>query len=189
MPNQTNPQYDALSRAFHWITAIAVALAFVLGPEGFGKLMDDGVDPATHIDIVLHESLGMLVLVLTLVRLVWVIFRPAAPVVEISLWMRLAAIGAKLGLWVLMLVLPITALLTLGSEGYPMTLLGGVHVVPMPWLSDSAIGSMLDWGEVHGLLGDLILILAGLHSVAALYHHVVLKDRVLATMLPFLNKR
>lgn len=189
MPNNTNPQYDMLSRAFHWITAIAVLLAFVLGPEGFGKLIDDGVDPATHLDIVLHESLGILVLFLTVLRLLWVIFRPAAPVVEIALWMRLAALGAKLALWVLMLALPVTALLTLGSEGNPMTLLGGVHVVPMPWLSESSVGSMLDWGEVHGLLGDLILIIAGLHSVAALFHHFVLKDRVLATMLPFLHKR
>ena len=33
-------------------------------------------------------------------------------------------------------------------------------------------------------IGDAILWLAGLHALAALYHHLVLKDGVLASMLP-----
>jgi len=37
---------------------------------------------------------------------------------------------------------------------------------------------------VHQFLGDAIMWLAGLHSAAALYHHFMLKDGVLATMLP-----
>jgi bifunctional ADP-heptose synthase (sugar kinase/adenylyltransferase) len=36
----------------------------------------------------------------------------------------------------------------------------------------------------HGFLGDAIVWLAGLHAVAAIYHHVILKDGVLASMLP-----
>jgi cytochrome b561 len=41
--------------------------------------MRDGLDPATRWDIVWHESLGVSVFVLTLLRLVWVALRPAAP--------------------------------------------------------------------------------------------------------------
>jgi cytochrome b561 len=37
---------------------------------------------------------------------------------------------------------------------------------------------------LHTWLGDAILWLAGIHALAALYHHVVLKDDVLAAMLP-----
>lgn len=40
--------------------------AFVLGQEHFGRQMEQGMDLATHIDIVLHGSLGMLVMALTL---------------------------------------------------------------------------------------------------------------------------
>ncbi|MEX3946040.1 cytochrome b, partial [Paraburkholderia sp. BR10937] len=36
----------------------------------------------------------------------------------------------------------------------------------------------------HKWLGDTIMWLAGFHAFAALYHHVVLKDDVLITMLP-----
>ena len=66
----SSPRYDFLSRAFHWVTAIVVTIAFILGPEGFGRLMRQGVDPATRSDIVWHESLGLLVLLLTLLRLI-----------------------------------------------------------------------------------------------------------------------
>lgn len=67
-PSHT-PRYDAVSRVFHWLTAVAVVIAFILGPGGFGRLMRNGVDPATRLDIVWHESLGLLVFGLTAVRL------------------------------------------------------------------------------------------------------------------------
>jgi cytochrome b561 len=38
---------------------------------------------------------------------------------------------------------------------------------------------------VHGFLGDAVMWIAGLHAAAAIYHHVVLKDGVLASMLRF----
>jgi len=38
--------------------------------------------------------------------------------------------------------------------------------------------------EIHTWLGDVVLWVAGLHAAAALYHHVLLLDGVLASMLP-----
>lgn len=184
MQPQSPTRYDGLSLAFHWITAIAVAIAFVLGPGGFGRLMHQGVDPATRSDIVWHESLGLLVLALTLLRLVWMAVRPAAPRFDMSQAMELAAKAVRLGLWLLMLALPLTALLALGSEGHPLTLLGGLRVDQMPLIANSGLAHLADWGDVHGFLGDAIMALAGLHAVAAIYHRVVLKDGVLQSMLP-----
>lgn len=183
--NQSNPaRYDALSRALHWATALVVAVAFVLGPEGFGRLMHQGVDPASHSDIVWHESLGVLVFSLTLLRLLWVAFRPAAPKFHTGgtwAWLSKLVHGA---LWTLLLALPATALLALGSEGHPLTLLGGVRVDQMPLVAHSALAELADWGDVHGLLGNVLVWLAGLHAAAAIYHHVALKDGVLLSMLP-----
>jgi cytochrome b561 len=184
MNKQTSSHYDPLSRAFHWLTAIVVAVAFILGPGGFGRLMRQGVDPATHSDIVWHESLGLLVLALTLLRLVWVALRPAAPQFEMASWMTTLAKLTHLALWALMLALPATALLALGSEGHPLTLLGGVRLDQMPLIANSSLAGLADWGDVHGFLGDAIMALAGLHAAAAIYHHVVVKDGVLLSMLP-----
>ncbi|TAL87184.1 MAG: hypothetical protein EPN74_02555, partial [Rhodanobacter sp.] len=38
--------------------------------------------------------------------------------------------------------------------------------------------------EIHTWLGDAIMWLAGLHALASLFHHFVLKDGVFASMLP-----
>jgi len=38
--------------------------------------------------------------------------------------------------------------------------------------------------EVHEILANALVILAGLHAVAALVHHWILRDRTLARMLP-----
>lgn len=178
------PRYDALSRILHWLTAIAVTVAFTLGPDGFGRLMHQGVDPATRSDIVWHESLGLLVLALTGLRLLWLALRPPAPQFPMDSRMRRASRLMHLALWALLLALPLTALLALGGEQHPLTLLGGVRVDRMPLIADSALAHLADWGEVHEFLGDAILWLAGLHAAGALVHHLVLKDGVLAAMLP-----
>ena len=182
--NSSHTHYDTLSRALHWLTAIAVIAAFILGPEHFGREMRNGLDPATRIDIVLHESLGILVMALTLLRLVWVAVRPAKPSFDMPAWMHIASKATQGLLWLMLLAVPVSAMLTLGSEGHPLTLLGVIRVNDMPFIAQSAIADMTDWGEVHELLGNAIMWLSGLHAVAAIYHHRILKDGVLLSMLP-----
>jgi cytochrome b561 len=184
MTQSSDARYDTISRAFHWITAIVVTIAFILGPSGFGRLMRQGVDPATRSDIVWHESLGIVILMLTLLRLVWVMVRPAAPQFRMAGWMHQASGLTHLALWALLVALPVTAFLTLGSENHPLTLLGAVRVDHMPLIAQSPVARWANWGDVHKFLGDAIMWLAGLHAVAAIFHHVVLKDGVLAAMLP-----
>lgn len=184
MPQPETTHYDGPSRYLHWITAIIATIAFILGPEHFGRLMRNGVDPASRSDIVWHESLGILVFALTAARLVWVALRPAPPHFETAAWMALAAKLLHVVLWVLLLLLPITAILSLGGEGHPLTLLGGLRIDRMPAIADSAVAKLADWGEVHGFLGDTLMWLAGVHAGAAIVHHVALKDGVLASMLP-----
>jgi cytochrome b561 len=181
----TNTQhYDRVSIALHWLTAIVVTIAFVLGPEHFGRLMRDGVDPATRSDIVWHETLGVLIFVLTLARLLWVARRPAAPQFPISKWMLVSSKLVKLSLWTLLLALPLTALLALGGEDHPLTLLGGLRIDHWPLIAHSAVGKLVDWGDVHKFLGDAIMWIAGLHAAAAAYHAVALDDGVFGSMLP-----
>lgn len=177
-------RYDTLSRAFHWITAIVVLIAFILGPGNFGRLMRDGVDPGTQTAIVWHESLGMVVLGLTFLRLIWVAVRAEAPRFEMARWMHLLARLMHVVLWLLLFSLPITALLALGSEAHPLTLLGGLRIDELPFIANSGLANLADWGDVHKFLGDAIMWLAGIHAVAAIYHHFKLKDGVLASMLP-----
>jgi cytochrome b561 len=179
----TRTHYDALSRVFHWLTAIAVIAAFILSPEHFGRQMRQGLDPATRWDIVVHESLGVLVMVLTLLRLLWLMVRPAKPQFDMPGWMHLASKATHGFLWLMLLAVPVSAFMALGSEGHPLTLLGGVRVNELPVIAQSSLAHLADWGDVHGALGDIVLWLAGLHAVAAIFHHMVLNDGVLRAML------
>jgi cytochrome b561 len=189
MPNTPAPRYDAVSQTFHWVTAIAILAAFILGPGGFGRMLHNGIDPGTQSDVVWHESLGMLIFAVTLLRLLWTAVRPAAPQHDMDSRTRLASKGAHFVLWGLLLVLPVTAMLTLGSEGAPLTLLGGLRVEQLPIIAGSSIAELADWGDVHSFLGDAIIWLAGLHAVAAIYHHIIVRDGVLASMVPWLKSR
>jgi cytochrome b561 len=184
MNQRTSTQYDFLSQAFHWVTAVVVTVAFILGPGGFGRLMHQGVDPATQSDIVWHESFGLLVFALTVLRLIWVVLRSTAPKFQMANWMQNMGKLVHVALWAMLLVLPITALLALGSEGHPLTLLGGIRLDKMPMIAESSIAKLADWGDVHSFLGDAIMYFAGLHAAAAIFHHFVLRDDVLKAMLP-----
>ncbi len=176
--------YDPLSRAFHWLTALAVIAAFLLGPEHFGREMRNGLEPATRWDIVWHESLGIAVALLTLLRLLWTAVRPKAPQFDMPGWMHGLSKLTQLVLWALLFITPMSAMFALGTEGHPLTLLGGIRVTDLPINAQSAVANMADWGDVHKFLGDAILWISGLHAVAAIWHHFVRKDGVLLSMLP-----
>lgn len=98
--------------------------------------------------------------------------------------MHVASKLVHVALWALLLALPLTALLALGSKAHPLTLLGGVRLDQLPVFANATVAKLADWGDVHQFLGDAIMWLAGLHAAAAIYHHVVLKDGVLWAMLP-----
>lgn len=185
MYQKSTTPYDFLSRMFHWLTAAGVTIAFILGPEHFGRLMRDGVDPATRSDIVWHESLGILVFLFAVLRLLWVAVRPAVPKITMASWMQLTRKIAHIALWILTLALPTSALMALGSEGHPLTLLGGLRIEKFPFFAHASLASLLDWGDAHKFLGDALMWLAGLHAAAGIYHGLVLKDGVLASMLPY----
>lgn len=71
-----------------------------------------------------------------------------------------------------------------GAEAHPLTLLGGFRINQLPFIASSRLSGLADWGEVHKFLGDVIMWLAGIHALAAMYHHIKLKDGVLTSMLP-----
>ena len=132
----------------------------------------------------MDESLGIVVFTLTFLRLIWVALRPVAPELLMTRLPHLLSRLMRLALWTLLLALPISALLALGTESHPLTLLGGVRINEFPLIASSHLSDLADWGEVHKFLGDAIIWLAGIHAFAALYHHFKLKDKVLISMLP-----
>ncbi|MDH4052521.1 MAG: cytochrome b/b6 domain-containing protein [Rubrivivax sp.] len=178
MPTNASPRYSAIGQSLHWATAVVVLIAFAFGPGGSEHRV---YSSAADFDRQLHETLGLLVLALVLLRVVWRLGArtpapPAAPA-----WMARAARFVQWALYGLLFALPLTAVAGAWLEGHALTLLAGLEI-GSPVAEAHAAGATL--AEVHTWLGDTILWLAGLHASAALFHHLVLRDGVLVSMLP-----
>jgi cytochrome b561 len=174
----TTVRYGNVAQFFHWMTAILVVVAFVYGPGGPEQRV---YAPARDFERQLHETLGFAVLALALLRLGWraVDRTPAEP--PSPLWMRQTSKAVQASIYVLLFAVPLTAICGAWLAGHPLTLLGGMHIDP--WLAEAHdVGRTI--ATLHGWLGDAILWVAGAHAAAALFHHFVLRDQVLRSMLP-----
>jgi cytochrome b561 len=171
-------QYSTPTKFFHWLTAILVLIAFIYGPGGPEERI---YAAARDFERQLHETLGLCVLFISVMRLLWRTFdtrpesEPALP------WMQRSSTLVQVSLFALLFAVPFTAILGSWFEGHPLTLLGSLEIHPL--VSEfHTLGSII--AEIHTWLGDIILWLAGAHAAAALFHHYILGDRVLISMLP-----
>lgn len=169
-------RFGAVAQGFHWITALLVAATFALGPEDVDDLV-----PGQDFSFQLHQTLGLLVFSVTLLRVLWLFADRRPEPVPMARWMHVASKASMGLLYLLLLAVPATAILGTWLEGDALNLVAGLHIAPL-------LSASKDFGEeildLHKLLADGIVWLAGLHAVAAIYHQYVLKDRVLLTMLP-----
>ncbi len=178
MEHRPITRYGVVAQALHWATVIVVLIAFLYGPGGSEERI---YAPARDFDRQLHETLGLCVLALVVLRVIWRMFdtRPEPP--PGARWMNVAAKLAQGGLYLLLFALPFTAITGAWLEGHPLTLLAGLKIAPVLGTSH-AVGAII--ATIHTWLGDAIMWLAGFHALAGIYHHFFLKDDVLASMLP-----
>jgi cytochrome b561 len=178
MTEQSPTRYSTLTQVLHWLTAIFVLVAFIYGPGGSEARV---YAPSRDFERQLHETLGLCVLALVAVRLLWRLFDERPEPVAASRRLQMAAKAVQVGLYALLFAVPLTAIAGAWLEGHALTLLGGLQIAP-PLAKQHAAGETI--AQIHTWLGDTILWIAGLHAMAALYHQFVLKDGVLASMLP-----
>ena len=182
-------RYSSVAIALHWIIGLLI-IANLVG----GLTMDywlDSPDPAMkqtgYFIIGLHKSIGLTVLALTLVRLAWRLGNPPPPLP--SHMTRLEAVLARLThftFYVLMLALPLSgwAMVSTGKVIYPTVWFGLFTVPPLPL--PKSLGEL--FAEGHELLAFVMIATLALHIAAAVKHHYLDRDDVLARMLPFLRR-
>jgi cytochrome b561 len=173
----TQVRYGLIAQAFHWLTAFLVLAAYLVsegGPEA--RIYSAAADQTRRV----HETLGMAVLGIVVLRLVWKLVDAGSPSYAGPRWMIVAARLVHALLYVLLVAVPLTAILGTWLEGHPLTL-AGLDVAS--WIPPSHdLGRLII--DVHTTVGNVVLWLAGLHAAAALVHHFLLRDAVLTSMLP-----
>jgi cytochrome b561 len=168
---------DRLMIGFHWVTSLLVTAVFALGLiHAHTELMDDS--PAW---LDLHRTLGLLILAVTLARLVTRFsFGPIRNGSELTLPIRLASRVIHYLTYACLVAMPLLG----WAQSSALTRHFKIFGMPFPALvgRNHELGDTLAWW--HAQIGWLFLSLIALHAMAALFHHYVLRDDVLMTMIP-----
>jgi cytochrome b561 len=168
--------YDGVTIALHWATALLVVVQFALAEtwDWFAKPTQSSMQS-------LHVSFGVLLTAVIVARLVWRLI-PGHQVSSIETgWVRTASKGTHYLLYTLLAAVIALGFAVRWGQGHPVSFFG--LDIPGPYgRQDSAVRHQLL--DLHNYVAWAIVIIATLHALAALYHHYVLKDRVLVRMLP-----
>jgi len=173
-------RYSSVAIAFHWTIALLVIVNLVIG-------IGHEAIPALRAWMGAHKAIGITVLALTLARVAWrLTHRPPPLPLGTPAWERVAAHATHWSLYALMLAMPLTgwALVSGPEATRPLSWFGLFDVPLLPVAGATADAA----DKVHGLLGWLMLALVVLHVAAALRHHLILRDHVLARMVPGLRR-
>ncbi|MDN5927080.1 MAG: cytochrome b/b6 domain-containing protein [Hyphomicrobiales bacterium] len=154
--------YSGVQIGLHWTIAALVVFQLL-----FGESMTTYVRAAAHgrqlsqIDQTMgsaHYWVGLAILFLTFIRLaIRLIY--GAPRADISTpkWMALASRTTHLLFYFLLIAVPVSGLLAFYT-----------------W----------DWmGDIHAFAKPVFIVVIGVHAIAAIFHHYVLKDSTLRNML------
>lgn len=169
--------YDRVAIALHWATALLVVVQFALAEtwDWFARPTRQGLES-------IHISLGVLLTAVIFARIVWR-WLPGHQVSSVNAgWAKLASKGVHYLLYLLLVAQAALGFAFRWAQGHPVGFFG-LFAIPGPF-GELARPERRQLHELHEWGGWAIVILALLHALAALYHHYVLKDRVLKRMLP-----
>lgn len=175
--------YTRTALSLHWLIALLIFTAFPLGVY----MHELPLSPYKLQLYSYHKWIGVTVFLLMMVRLYWrLMHRPPALPLSMPRWERIAAESVHYLLYALLFLIPLSGWLMSSAKGFQTVWFG---VLPLPDLvgKDKALGDMLK--EVHELLNFTLLGVLGGHIGAALKHHFIERDDILARMLPWLGKR
>jgi cytochrome b561 len=176
----SNP-YTRTAIALHWLAVALVLGNFVLGPW----MADLPISSHKLRLYGWHKSIGITIFLVALARLAWRQGHPPPLPVAMPDWQRRAAWVTHVLLYALMLGIPLSGWLYSSATGVQVVYLG---LVPLPDLvaKDKALAAILK--GTHVTLNFSLGALVFLHAGAAMKHHLVDGDGVLARMLPFLAR-
>ena len=173
----TRQQWGLVSIFIHWLTALAVPGLFALG---VWMVELDYYSTWYHRAPDIHRSIGMLLLILTLFRLLWTWFnqKPLKLETHTRLEQKLAAM-AHVGLYVLLLFVMFSGYMISTAEGEGVTVFNW-FTVPA---SVHGMENQADIaGAIHKYLAYGLIALVVLHAAAAIKHHLIDRDQTLTRM-------
>lgn len=177
-PRIYNQAFSATAKWLHWL--VAFLMLSVLG-AAWSFAFTPPEDRAGAIPV--HVSIGLVVVVLTLLRLAWRKSSPPPPIPpETSGWMKRGASIGHFLLYALILVQGVLGIWMAALSPVDIRLFNGFNLSE---LAPASAGSVAALRQIHFAVACLLTATIFGHVAAALWHHFVLRDDVLIRMLPF----
>jgi len=172
------PGYGSVAKFLHWLIVALLIAQFAVAwtmPD-----INPRTPPNTLVD--LHFSIGVTILFIALLRLLWR-WRYPVPLMSdnVPVWQDWTARVTHGLLYLLLFLLPILGWVDAGFRALPINIYEMVTIPPIIGASRALAGTT---GDIHALVSYVLLGIVGLHVLAALYHHLWLRDRVFLRMLP-----
>ncbi len=172
-----NTKYSSVAIAIHWLAALMIFCAIVMGVYMSGLPMS----PARLKLYNWHKWLGITILVISFVRLIWrATHRPPADL-PMPVWQRRAAHATHWLMYGLFFAVPLAGWTYSSASGFPVVVFG---VLPLPDLVAPDKSLALALKSVHAGLAMALGAVIALHLVAVAKHQFLNRDRVLSRMLP-----
>jgi len=179
--NEISPRYTKTAIWLHWVTAALMIFMLFWGEELMevqrGQSLANWQPSA-------HASIGILILLLAITRLLWQAGHPAPPLPQSTArWEDIASHlmhGAFYGLMIAIPVLGLMALAPFGLERADADKVTFFKLLPLAFIPNFG-----EWtAEAHEIASNIAKILVILHVLAALKHQFWNKDGLLTRMSP-----
>ncbi|MBC6441850.1 MAG: cytochrome b/b6 domain-containing protein [Rhodobacteraceae bacterium] len=197
MPRDTNPgaqatapglrntdrHYGTVAKGFHWLTALLILCALVLGTYGTNIPKQTEAD-ITHAVLVfsIHKTVGIAAFFVAVLRILWAVANPRPGLMHPE--RRLENIVAQIVHWMLygsLVLVPMSGWIHhAATEGFAPILwpLGqGLPLVP------KSVAAAEFFGAWHFVFTKVLFLALALHIAGALKHHLIDKDATLRRML------
>jgi cytochrome b561 len=181
--NPSAARYSRGAIALHWIIALLIVTNF-----GLAWVAEDLPDEQRYALIGNHKAIGIIVLLLTGLRIIWRLTHKAPPLVDtLKAWEAALSKVTHALFYLLMLAIPLAGwgLSSAYGKGKPVSIFGLFNFPALPVASDKPTVGM--FGELHEITTTIMLVLLALHVGAALKHHFIDKDGTVRRMVPWLK--
>jgi len=169
-------RYTSIAIILHWVMALLIFVTWSIAIA----IDDMPLSPARITGLSWHKWLGVTIFFLVILRLLWRAIHPAPPLkVQMPAWQEMVMQLTHFTLYLLMVAIPVIGWLMSSAKGYTVNYFG-LFELPDLVDKDKALGDQLKL--IHELLANGLMVLVGLHILAALKHQFIDKDGLLGRM-------
>lgn len=170
-------RYSLGAIVLHWLIAAALAFQII-----FAESLEGPRGPDLFARFQLHKSVGITILLLSVLRVGWRLIAPRPAAVPGAKWAMTLSSLVHLGFYIVMIGAPLTGWILVSTSDIKVdTLLFGSIPwpnLPVPqWMGEPS-------EEIHEILPNVGIALLVLHVAGALRHQYLLGTPILARMLP-----